>query len=51
MVLIVSLLGKFTDFVPTTFQIMLYAFYQCGITLGIFFITRRKEHDVLSEIK
>ena len=51
MVLIVSLLGKFTDFVPTTFQIILYAFYQLGITLGIFFVTRRKEHDALSEIK
>ena len=50
-VLIASLLGKFTDFVPTTFQILLYAFYQFGITLGIFFITRRKESDVLSEIK
>ena len=50
-VLIVSLLGKFTDFVPTTFQIILYAFYQLGITLGIFFVTRRKEHDALSEIK
>ena len=50
-VLIASLLGKFTDFIPTTFQIMLYAFYQLGITLGIFFITRRKESDVLSEIK
>ena len=50
-VLVVSLLGRFTDFVPTTFQIMLYAFYQCGITIGIFLITRRKEHDVLSEIK
>ena len=50
-VLITSLLGKFTDFVPTVFQIMLYAFYQFGITLGIFFITRRKESDVLSEIK
>ena len=50
-VLVVSLLGKFTDFVPTTFQIMLYAFYQFGITLGIFFVTRRKESDVLSEIK
>ena len=50
-VLIASLLGKFTDFVPTTFQIMLYAFYQFGITLGIFFVTRRKESDVLSEIK
>ena len=50
-VLIVSLFGKFTDFVPTTFQIMIYAFYQFGITLGIFFVTRRKESDVLSEIK
>ena len=50
-VLTVSLLGRFTDFVPTTFQIMLYAFYQFGITIGIFLITRRKEHDVLSEIK
>ena len=50
-VLIVSLLGKFTDFVPTSFQIMIYVFYQFGITLGIFFVTRRKESDVLSEIK
>ena len=50
-VLIVSLLGKFTDFVPTTFQILLYAFYQSGITIGIFLITHRKESDVLSEIK
>ena len=50
-VLVVSLLGKFTDFVPTTFQIFLYAFYQSGITIGIFLITHRKESDVLSEIK
>jgi len=50
-VLIVALLGKFTDFIPTSFQIMLYAFYQVGITIGIFLITRRKESDVLSEIK
>ena len=50
-VLIVSLLGKFTDFVPTTFQILIYAFYQSGITLGIFLITRRKESNVLSELK
>ena len=50
-VLIAALLGKFTDFVPTTFQILIYAFYQSGITLGIFLITRRKESDVLSELK
>ena len=50
-VLIASLLGKFTDFVPTTFQIWLYAIYQAGITLGIFLVTRRKESDALSEIK
>ena len=50
-VLVASLLGKFTDFIPTTFQIWLYAIYQAGITLGIFLVTRRKESDVLSEIK
>ena len=50
-VLVASLLGKFTDFVPTTFQIWLYAIYQAGITLGIFLVTRRKESDALSEIK
>ena len=50
-VLIVSLLGKFTDFVPTTFQVWIYAIYQAGITLGIFIVTRRKEADALSEIK
>ena len=50
-VLIVSLLGKFTDFVPTEFQIMIYVVYQFGITLGLFIVTRRKESDVLSEIK
>ncbi len=50
-VLIVVLLGKFTDFVPTAFQIMLYAFYQFGITVGIFLVTKRKETEALSEIK
>ena len=50
-VLVASLLGKFTDFIPTTFQIWLYAIYQAGITLGIFLVTRRKESDALSEIK
>ena len=50
-VLIVSLLGKFTDFVPTTFQVWIYAIFQAGITLGIFIVTRRKEADALSEIK
>ena len=50
-VLVVSLLGKFTDFVPTTFQILLYAFYQFGITLGLFLVTRRKEYDVFSDLK
>lgn len=47
----VALIGRFTDFVPTTFQIIMYAFYQFGITIGIFLVTRRKETDVLSEIK
>lgn len=42
-VLIVALIARFTDFVPTSFQILMYAFYQFGITLGIFLVTRRKE--------
>jgi len=45
-VLIVALIGRFTDFVPTNFQILMYAFYQFGITVGIFLVTRRKETDL-----
>ena len=45
-VLIVALLGRFTDFVPTNFQILTYAFYQFGITVGIFLVTRKKETDL-----
>ena len=45
-VLLVSLIGRFTDFVPTGFQILMYAFYQFGITLGIFLVTRRKESEI-----
>ncbi len=48
-VLIVALIGRFTDFVPTNFQIQMYAFYQFGITVGIFLVTRRNETD-LAEI-
>ena len=45
-VLIVALIARFTDFVPTSFQILMYAFYQLGITLGIFLVTRRKESEL-----
>jgi hypothetical protein len=45
-VLIVALIGRFTDFVPTGFQVLMYAFYQFGITIGIFLVTRRKESDL-----
>lgn len=44
-VFLVAMLARFTDFVPTVFQVMIYGFYQVGITLGIFFVTRRKEYD------
>ena len=44
-VLLVALIGRFTDFVPTSFQIVMYAFYQLGITVGIFVVTRRKESE------
>ena len=49
-ILLVALFSRFTDFVPTTFQILMYAFYQFGITIGIFFVTRRKETDLIPEI-
>ena len=45
-VLIVSLLGRFTDFVPTSFQILMYAFYQFGVTIGIFLVTRRGQSEI-----
>jgi len=45
-VLLVALIGRFTDFVPTNFQILTYAFYQLGITVGIFLVTRKKETDL-----
>ena len=34
-VLIVSLLGRFTDYVPTIFQIILYSIYQLGLNYDI----------------
>ena len=50
-VLIVSLLGKFTDYVPTVFQIILYSIYQLGLTIGMFLVMRRKVNDQLNELE
>ena len=50
-VLIVSLLGRFTDYVPTVFQIILYSIYQLGLTIGVFLIMRRKVKDSLEEFE
>ncbi len=50
-VLIVSLLGKFTDYVPTVFQIILYSIYQLGLTIGMFLVMRRKTDDKLEEFE
>jgi hypothetical protein len=49
-VLAVALIARFTDFVPTGFQILMYALYQFGITLGIFLVTRRKSKEGLKEL-
>ncbi len=49
--LLVGVVTKFTDYSPNPFHIFLYATYHLGITSGIFFITRRREYDVLNEIK
>jgi len=40
-VLIIAVIGKITDFAPNPFQIIAYSFYQSGITIGIFLVTRR----------
>ena len=45
--LFVAIIGRVTDFVPTLFEVMMYAFYQFGITIGIFLIARRKQTDDL----
>ena len=50
-VLIVSLLGRFTDYVPTVFQIILYSIYQLGLTIGVFLVMRRKAKDSLEEFE
>ena len=50
-VLIVSLLGKFTDYVQTVFQIILYSIYQLGLTIGMFLVMRRKVNDQLEELE
>ncbi len=47
--LLVSGLARFTDYVPSLFQVAMYAFYQFGLTLGIFFVTRRKSIEELPE--
>ena len=49
--LLVGVVTKFTDYSPNQFHIFLYAVYHLGITSGIFFVTRRREYDVLNEIK
>ena len=45
--LFVAIIGRITDFVPTLFEVMMYAIYQFGITIGIFLIARRKQTDDL----
>ena len=50
LVLLVAILARFTDYVPSGFQVFMYAFYQFGITIGIFLVTRKKEIEELPDI-
>ena len=50
-VLLVAILSRFTEYVPSLFQVLMYAFYQFGITGGIFFVTRRREREELPDFK
>ena len=40
--LLVAVLGRFTEYIPAFFEIMIYAGYQVGITAGIFVVTARR---------
>ncbi len=42
-ILALATLGRFTDYIPAFFEVMMYAGYQFGITIGIFAVTHRKE--------
>jgi len=49
-VVLAVLVARFTDYVPTQFQIIIYAFYEVGITIGIFIVTSRKNEELISEL-
>ncbi len=38
----VAALSRFTDYVPELFEVVMYAGYQSGITVGIFVVTARR---------
>lgn len=44
-------LVRFTEYVPSEFEIIMYAVYQFGLTLGIFIISRRNESDQISDLE
>ena len=50
MVILAVLVARFTDYVPTQFQIIIYAFYEVGITIGIFLVTSRKSEELVTEL-
>ncbi|MEK6971618.1 MAG: hypothetical protein AABW60_02595, partial [Thermoproteota archaeon] len=50
MVVLAMFVVRFTDYVPTQFQIIIYAFYEVGITIGIFLVTSRKNEELISEL-
>ena len=50
MIVLAVLVARFTDYVPTQFQIILYAFYEVGVTVGIFLVTSRKSEELVSEL-
>ena len=42
-----ALVARLTDYVPTQFQIIIYAFYEVGIAIGIFLVTSRKNEELI----
>ena len=42
----VVILTRITDYAPNVFQVIVYAIYQFGITIGLFVIMRRKGENL-----
>lgn len=46
-----SLVGRFTDYIPAFFELVMYSSYQIGIAVGLFAVTSRRGQSAISEFE